>query len=209
MDGEVAAGVSTRAVRPDQGSERRDQIIAIATRLIASRGSSATTVRDIADEAGILSGSLYHHFASKEAVLEEILRTFMHDTLGHFERIAASGGSPREILDQLIEHAFRTIEERPDEVSIYQNETGFLMTQPGFGFLVDGSARIEELWLGQIIEGQQLGVFRGTIDPRLAFRFIRDSVWSTVRWYRPGGRHTAASVSADYLDLLHQGLLEE
>ena len=94
-------------------------------------------------------------------------------------------------------------------MSIYQNETGFLMTQPGFGFLVEGSARIEELWLGQIIEGQQLGVFRDTIDPRLAFRFIRDSVWSTVRWYRPGGRHTAASVSADYLDLLHQGLLEE
>ncbi len=201
--------MSSRAVRPDQGSERREQIIAIATRLIASRGYAATTVRDIADEAGILSGSLYHHFASKEAVLEEILRTFMYDTLGHFERIAASGGSPREILDQLIEHAFRTIEERPDEVSIYQNETGFLMTQPGFGFLVDGSARIEELWLGQIIEGQQLGVFRDTIDPRLAFRFIRDSVWSTVRWYRPGGRHTAASVSANYLDLLHRGLLGE
>ena len=79
MDGEVGAGVSARAARPDHSSERRDQIIAIATRLIASRGYAATTVRDIADEAGILSGSLYHHFASKEAVLEEILRTFMYD----------------------------------------------------------------------------------------------------------------------------------
>jgi len=190
-----------------EGSERRDQIIVIATRLIASRGYSATTVRDIADEAGILSGSLYHHFASKEAVLQEILHGFQHDTLSAFERIAASGGSARERLDQLIEHAFLTIEQRPDDVRIYQNETGFLMTQPGFEFLATGAARIEELWLEQIVEGQRTGVFRETIDPRLAFRFIRDAVWSTVFWFRPGGSHTAASVSEHYLDLLHHGML--
>lgn len=191
------------------GSGRRDEIIAIATRLIASRGYSSTTVRDIADEAGILSGSLYHHFSSKEAVLQEILRAFMGDTLAHFERIVASEGSYREHLDQLIEHAFLTIEQRPDEVRIYQNETGFMMTQPGFEFLADGAARIEELWLEQITAGQADGAFRDSVDPRLAFRFIRDAVWSTVFWYRPGGRHTAASVSENYLELLHAGLLAD
>lgn len=189
------------------GTGRREEIIAIATRLIASRGYSSTTVRDIADEAGILSGSLYHHFSSKEAVLQEILRTFQHDTLSAFERIAAGGGSPREHLDQLIEHAFLTIAERPDEVRIYQNETGFLMTQPGFEFLVDGAARIEAIWLEEITEGQRDGVFRESIDARLAFRFIRDAVWSTVFWFRPDGSHTAASVGANYLELLHSGLL--
>ncbi|MCD5348211.1 TetR/AcrR family transcriptional regulator [Agromyces sp. S2-1-8] len=191
------------------GSGRRDEIIAIATRLIASRGYSSTTVRDIADEAGILSGSLYHHFSSKEAVLQEILRAFMGDTLAHFERIVASEGSYREHLDQLIEHAFLTIEQRPDEVRIYQNETGFMMTQPGFEFLADGAARIEELWLEQITAGQADGAFRDSVDPRLAFRFIRDAVWSTVFWYRPGGSHTAASVSENYLELLHAGLLAD
>ncbi|HEY1106707.1 TetR/AcrR family transcriptional regulator [Agromyces endophyticus] len=191
------------------GPGRREQIIAIARRQIASRGYSSTTVRDIADEAGILSGSLYHHFASKEAVLQEILRTFMDETLAQFERIVASSAGYRSHLDQLIEHAFLTIAERPDDVRIYQNETGFLMTQPGFEFLVDGAARIEELWLDQIIAGQRDGVFRDTVDPRLAFRFIRDAVWSTVFWYRPGGSHTAASVSENYLELLHSGLLAD
>lgn len=191
------------------GTGRRDEIIAIATGLIASRGYSSTTVRDIADAAGILSGSLYHHFSSKEAVLQEILRTFMDDTLSAFERIVAGEGGYREHLDRLIEHAFLTIEQRPDEVRIYQNETGFMMTQPGFEFLVDGAARIEELWLEQIVAGQHDGAFRESIDARLAFRFIRDAVWSTVFWYRPGGSHTAASVSANYLELLHAGLLAD
>lgn len=199
--------MGAKSARPEQASERRGQILAIAARLIASRGYSATTVRDIADEAGILSGSLYHHFASKEAMLQAILRTFMDDVLGRFEHIAAAGRGPRETLDELIEHAFRTIEQQPDAVSLYRNESAFLSTQPGFEFIAEQSARIEEIWLGQIVEGQRTGVFRDTIDSGIAFRFIRDAVWSTVAWFRPDGRHSAATVSAHYLDLLHHGLL--
>ena len=45
--------------------------------MFAERGLRATTVRDIADSAGILSGSLYHHFKSKEQMVEEVLRGFL------------------------------------------------------------------------------------------------------------------------------------
>ena len=44
--------------------------------MFAERGLRATTVRDIADSAGILSGSLYHHFSSKEEMVDEVLREF-------------------------------------------------------------------------------------------------------------------------------------
>ena len=44
---------------------RREELLAIAASLFAERGFKNTTVRDIADAAGILSGSLYHHFDSK------------------------------------------------------------------------------------------------------------------------------------------------
>jgi len=197
-----------KATRAEQGSERREQLLDIAARLIASRGYSATTVRDIADEAGILSGSLYHHFSSKEAILEEILRGFMDPLLLRFEEIAAEGGGPRVVLDRLIEHAFATIERQPSAVGLYQNESAFLATQPGFEFVGEDSARIERIWIDAIADGQRTGVFRDSIDAVVAYRFIRDSVWSTVRWFRPGGRHTAKSVSEHYLDLLHFGLLK-
>ncbi len=58
---------TTGAVRA--GSERRDEILAIAAQLFAERGFAATTVREIADAAGILSGSLYHHFDSKASMV--------------------------------------------------------------------------------------------------------------------------------------------
>ncbi|MGF3053052.1 TetR/AcrR family transcriptional regulator [Microbacterium sp. YY-03] len=196
-------------VRNDQSSERRDQIMAIAAHLIARRGYSATTVRDIADEAGILSGSLYHHFSSKEAILQEILRNFMATLLAKLQRIETEETDPRVQLDRLIAVAFETIEQQPDAVGLYQQESAFLSTVPGFEFLTEESNRIESIWIAALAEGQKDGVFREELDPALSYRFIRDAVWSTVRWFRPGGRHTAESLTNHLLNLLHAGLLAD
>jgi len=61
---------------PTPTRTRREELLSIAAKLFAERGFKNTTVRDIADAAGILSGSLYHHFPGKEAlfwaVLEEV-----------------------------------------------------------------------------------------------------------------------------------------
>ncbi|MBV0895738.1 TetR/AcrR family transcriptional regulator [Microbacterium sp. NC79] len=200
--------VGTRT-RNDQSSERRDQIMAIAAHLIARRGYSATTVRDIADEAGILSGSLYHHFSSKEAILQEILRNFMATLLAKLERIQTEESDPRVQLDRLIAVAFETIEQQPDAVGLYQQESAFLSTVPGFEFLTEESNRIETIWISALVAGQNDGVFREELDPALSYRFIRDAVWSTVRWFRPGGRHTAESLTNHLLNLLHAGLLAD
>lgn len=202
---------SRRAERTaqDQGSERREQLLAIAARLIASRGYSATTVRDIADEAGILSGSLYHHFPSKEAILDEILRSFMDGLLQRSQEIAAEGGGPRRVLDELIRTAFVTIENQPDAVGLYQNEVAFLAELPGFEFVAEQGERIESIWLSAIRQGQEEGVFRADLDAAMTYRFIRDAVWSTVRWFRPGGRHSSESASRHFLELIHSGLLQD
>jgi AcrR family transcriptional regulator len=203
----TARRMKARSSQDEQNSARHEQILAIAGRRIASRGYTATTIRDIADEAGILSGSLYHHFSSKDAILSEILHGFMGRLLAGSEGIVAAGGSPREILDELIRNAFVTIEQEPDAVGLYQNESAFLATQPGFEFVGEQSARVEAIWITQITEGQRSGVFRSSFDAAITYRFIRDAVWSTVGWLRPGGSQTAASLSAQLLELIHAGLL--
>lgn len=50
---------------------RRDDILQAAAALFASKGYAATSIRDIADSVGLLSGSLYYHFTSKEEILLE------------------------------------------------------------------------------------------------------------------------------------------
>src|SRR3984957_6213497 len=88
MDGSDAAGqanpagrVSTAGrVNPGQrpnrnvarGEATRGQLVAIATRMFAERGYEDTSVEAVLREAGVSRGSLYHHFASKEALFEAV-----------------------------------------------------------------------------------------------------------------------------------------
>lgn len=188
------------------GSARRAQLLEIAAKMFATRGYSQTTVRDIADEAGILSGSLYHHFSSKEAMLTEILKDFMGGLIDGFVRIVEQGDNPSEILDGLIRNSFETIHREPYEVALYQNESAFLSTIPDFEFVTQTSLEIEKVWLGVLEAGRTSGVFRKDVDVKLLYRFIRDAVWASVRWYRPGGRLDHVKVADQFLELLHGGL---
>ena len=56
--------------RVDQGRATREHVVAVATRLFAERGYEATSIDAVLEESGVSRGSLYHHFASKEALFE-------------------------------------------------------------------------------------------------------------------------------------------
>lgn len=193
--------------RSGASTERRDELVAIAAGLFAARGYAQTTVRDIADEAGILSGSLYHHFSSKEAMLDEILRGFLGELVERFTSIVAESDSPEDALDALVRHSFATIHAAPHAVALYQNESSVLIAQPGFEYVDKTSRDIERIWINVLTDGQASGVFRADLEPGIVYRFVRDGLWSTVRWYQPGGKLQHETVADQYLSLLHGGLL--
>ncbi|WP_032379360.1 TetR/AcrR family transcriptional regulator [Rhodococcoides fascians] len=188
-------------------STRRTELLAIAARMFAQRGYSQTTVRDIADEAGILSGSLYHHFDSKEAMLTEILRQFMDDLRSQFALTVQESASAPEALEGLIRNTFARIHEWPYAVALYQNESGLFMTASEFEFVADASVEIAKLWRGVLDSGRESGDFRPDLDTELVYRFIRDAVWSTVRWYQPGGRLGHDEIADQYISMLRGGLM--
>src|SRR2546430_5801327 len=103
-------------------SERRTELLELAARMFAERGFRATTVRDIADAAGILSGSLYHHFDSKESMVDEILTGFQEELFGRYEEIVARGDAPRETLGAVVVASFEAIHRHHAEGAIYQDE---------------------------------------------------------------------------------------
>src|SRR5437764_12724343 len=105
------------------GSERRAELLALAATMFAERGFVSTTVRDIADAAGILSGSLYHHFDSKESMVDEILREFLAELFGRYQEIVAAGQGPRATLEAIVIASFESIDRRHAQVAIFHNES--------------------------------------------------------------------------------------
>ncbi|TDP39433.1 TetR/AcrR family transcriptional regulator [Nocardia ignorata] len=197
----------SRVTAPDTAKRtRRDELLALAADLFAERGLRATTVRDIADSAGILSGSLYHHFDSKESMVDEILRGFLDDLFGHYREIAAAGLSSRATLEALVLASYQAFDRHHAAVAIYQAEAKNLRDVERFGYIRDFNTEFRDLWHRVLAAGVADGSFRPELDVELAFRFLRDTVWVAVRWYTPGGPITVKNLASQYLTIVLDGL---
>jgi TetR/AcrR family transcriptional regulator, cholesterol catabolism regulator len=177
--------------------------------MFAERGLRATTVRDIADGAGILSGSLYHHFSSKEEMVDELLRDFLDWLFNRYREIVDSETNPLERLKGLFMASFEAIEDRHAQVVIYQDEAQRLLAQPRFSYIEDMNRQQRKMWLELLNQGVKQGYFRPDLEVDLIYRFIRDTTWVSVRWYRPGGPLTAEQVGQQYLAIVLGGITKE
>ncbi|WP_235875229.1 TetR/AcrR family transcriptional regulator [Saccharopolyspora aridisoli] len=191
----------------ENGSERRAELLAIAGELFATRGFLATTVRDIADAAGILSGSLYHHFDSKEAMVDEILREFLDDQRQANAKIIEEAEDPRTALTELIKRSYAALRQHPAAIAIFQNEANYLAQFERFDYLPGVADEFEKTWLKVLQEGQKSGVFREDLNAKLTYRFIRDTVWTTVHWFNPGGKLSIKSIADQYINILCDGIV--
>ncbi len=202
--GKAAGGRKKPPVTPSP--ERRGELLRIAADVFAEQGYNATTVRKIADAAGMLAGSLYYHFDSKESMLEEILRTFLTELWDGYDSVLSAPLGPRETLEALVTESFREIDRHRSAVAIYQKESKHLVTQTRFEYLVESQQRFEKAWLTTLERGVTDGVFRADLDIRLAYRFVRDTVWVAASWYRPGGGHSPDEIARQYLSMVLDGI---
>jgi TetR/AcrR family transcriptional regulator, cholesterol catabolism regulator len=192
-----------------QPASRRDELLELAATMFAERGLRATTVRDIADSAGILSGSLYHHFASKEEMVDEVLRGFLDWLFERYQHVVDTEPNPMERFKGLFMASFDAIEHRHAQVVIYQDEAKRLSSQPRFSYVEELNKRQRQMWVDVLQQGIEEGYFRPDLDVDLVYRFIRDTTWVSVRWYLPGGPLTAEEVGRHYLSIVLGGITAE
>ncbi|GAA3764961.1 AcrR family transcriptional regulator [Spinactinospora alkalitolerans] len=190
-------------------SERRDALVRLAAGLFAEQGFQATTVRQIADQAGILSGSLYHHFDSKESIVDEILSSFLDDLLRDHRAAVADGGDPRRLLTELIAVAHACLEPHRAAITVLQNDRCYLRRLSRFDYLDRAEREVRRIWTGVLRDGQDRGAFRSDLDPGLTYRTARDAIWATARWYRPDGPLDTGDLARHFTRVLFDGIVPE
>jgi AcrR family transcriptional regulator len=174
--------------------------------LFARNGIAATTVRQIADEVGILSASLYHHFESKEAIVDVIISTYLVDLLVRYEKVVGQASGAGARLHELIVASLEVVDAHPHATEIYQNDVNYLMQLERFSYLRNVGGRVQDAWLHVVRDGIAEGVFRSDLDPRIVYRLMRDAVWMSVRWFRPSSAYPVAKLAEDCASLLFNGL---
>lgn len=151
-------------VRSIVQEEKRRVILDAAVRVFARKGYHGSRVGDIAEEAGIAHGLLYHYFASKEEVLATVFRENWGRLLAAFHQVEASGEPAPEQLRRVAKILLRSWRDDPDLVRVMVREVA---RSPHLQLQVN-EIREGFLVIQRIVErGQAEGAFRSDLEPRL------------------------------------------
>jgi AcrR family transcriptional regulator len=193
-------------VMPDRSSPTTSASVISAAALFARKGVAATTVRDIAAEVGILSGSLYHHFESKEAIVDEVISSYLEDLRSRYKSVLAGETDPRARLHDMIVASLEVVEAHPHATEIYQNDANYLSQFERFAYLKSAGKEVQASWLEVINAGIAQGAFRADLDPKILYRLMRDAVWLSVRWFKPSRDYPLSRLAEDCTSLFLEGL---
>jgi TetR/AcrR family fatty acid metabolism transcriptional regulator len=146
--------------------EKRRQILDAAVRAFARKGYHACRVSEIAEEAGVAYGLVYHYFGSKEELLETIFRDTWTQMLARVREVQEEGGPAGEQVRKVTALLLRTWRRDPDLVRVLVHEVTRSPEQ--LPRQIDEISHAHEALQGIVANGQKTGEFRSDLDPQLA-----------------------------------------
>jgi TetR/AcrR family transcriptional regulator, fatty acid metabolism regulator protein len=195
------------AARTERRTDRRRQILGAAVKVFAAKGFHAARVGDVAEEAGVAYGLVYHYFSSKDELLETIFRSTWTDMLARVREVEASGVSATEAVRQVTALLLRTWRRDPDLVRVLVREvTRSQHVQQEIKEIAEAMEALENI----VRRGQETGEFRPELDPRLAavvfYGALDEVLTSWVLGQLPDRDEDIARAERDVVSLLTGGL---
>jgi AcrR family transcriptional regulator len=155
----------TLTERSNGQEDKRRLILQAAVRVFARKGYHTCRVGDIAEEAGVAHGLLYHYFRSKDDVLESVFRETWADIVGAARRVEQTDEPARDRLTGIAKILLRAWKRDPDLVRVVVREG---LRSPDLQRLVAEIRQAFEAIERIVVRGQEEGEFRADVDARLA-----------------------------------------
>jgi AcrR family transcriptional regulator len=189
----------------EETSLRKQDILHLAALLFREKGYLASSQRELAKQAGIKVPSLYHHFASKQDILFQIMKTTMNDMVARLEVILADTDDAEEQLRKaLIFHIDFTIY-GSDETYITDDELRNL-TPENYQIIISRRDAYQYLYEKILVEGCLQKGWQ-VPDCRLMARMVVLMGSSVYRWYKQGGPLSTEEIADHYVDMICRGLV--
>ena len=183
----------------------RERILAAAVQLFAQYGYHAATMRDIARISGIQAASIYYHYASKQALLVEIMDTHMRGLNANLQRIVLASTPVQQRLHEAIASHIRLHTTYKAEFFIIDTEIRALEDEQRTAILALRD-QYETLLQSLLREGMEQHIFR-QVDIKVASYALIAMCTEVATWFRPGGRLSVQQVIDLYTQMITEGLL--
>jgi len=189
LGGTIARKVQKAAnVEPVASSDARTHILTCAARLFRKLGYAAVSLRDVAAEAGVTTGSLYHHFGSKDelvrVVLEQGYRQILDDVKAALEDMSTSR-KPRAVLQAALK-AHLTCLLAPDSLPAANVRIHAHVPQQLRNATIKGRRNYETLWIDLLRTYANEGYVPPNIKPRALVMILFGAMNWSLEWFRPG-----------------------
>ncbi|ODU07608.1 MAG: hypothetical protein ABS81_00425 [Pseudonocardia sp. SCN 72-86] len=183
---------------------RRDAIDDAALRVVRSKGFAATTVQDVAAEAGVLKGSIYHYVSSKDELLMRIFEAAHLELTTIVGTVAQLDAAPLDQLCELVRLQVNWFLANLDQAVVLFREWPFL-TGENRRVVADRRRGLER-FAKRLLADHVAGVDSGS-DPGITVRFALGAANAVSSWYRPDGTWDPDLVARAYSELT-RGLVE-
>jgi AcrR family transcriptional regulator len=187
--------------------DRRRRIVQAAVKVFARKGYHAARVGDIAEEAGVAHGLLYHYFDSKEALLEAVFRETWAQIVGAVREIEESGEPAVEQLRRIAAIYLRAWARDPDLVRVLVREVA---RSEQVQRRVDEIAEVFRAITRIVEHGQAEGELRADLDARLAawifYGALEEILTGWVLGQLPDGEEDVARAERTIIEVMRGGL---
>ncbi|GHE19916.1 TetR/AcrR family transcriptional regulator [Halomonas urumqiensis] len=184
-------------------SPRRKELTRQAAQLFVQEGFDRTTVRMLAQEMGIKSGSLFHHFRDKQEILAAVIEEGTQNALVIAHRaLEKCDNSPGARFHAMARAHLETLhaDRNAHVVALYEWRRLDVEARDHLSHLRDA---YEALWQQVIDEALEAGLIHG--DRFLVARFVMGALNWTVRWYDPQGPRTPDELADELLAMIRHG----
>ena len=190
--------------RSDVG--RRQAILDCAARLFGRQGYQQTSMQQIADEVGLLKGSLYHHYQSKQEILFEITRGPLEELVDQVTVIARSDVNSREKVAQAIRSHIASLDRTYPHLMVVTAETDESLPEGIRGDITQLRRSYQQVWREIVSAGLTDGSFASPGSAAVLVNLILGSINWMHRWYEPKGPLDAQEIATVLSDLVLRGI---
>jgi AcrR family transcriptional regulator len=180
--------------------DRRTQILAVAAAKFATRGYLATSMRDVAADVGILAGSIYHHFRSKDDLLVEAYALGVADIIAATERALNGRTDPWDRLEAACTAHLEALLAETPFAALMPLDLRQIPETPRARLIAERDRY--ERHLIAIVKSLDLAP---TVDRQLLRFLLLGALNWTPTWYRSRGR-TPAGIAEAYVRTIRHGL---
>ena len=193
--------------KPSQSNDisPREAIATAAVRLFGGRGYNGTTMRDLAQEVGLLAGSLYAHIDSKETLLAEIVQSGFEVFLTMARRLETSSDRPEVKLRAAIVAHMALVAENPERTLMILHQWRFL-SDPNRKKAIAMRRSYAQTFMKIVEDGKTSGAFSPKLNTRIAVFALLGALNWTPEWYSPEGPASAREIGGWLADALIGGL---